>query len=48
MLNEHHGIGMRFGHLMRKAYGPESFALLEAIKHAIDPADLMNPGKLGL
>ena len=47
-LNEHHGIGMRFGHLMKEAYGEESFKLLEAIKGAVDPNGVMNPGKLGL
>jgi len=47
-LNEHHGIGMRLGHLLPEAYGAESFELLRAIKRALDPRDLMNPGKLGL
>lgn len=47
-LNEHHGIGMRWGHLMKEAYGEESFRLLEAIKRAVDPNGVMNPGKLGL
>lgn len=47
-LNEHHGIGIRLGPRLPDAYGPESFRLLETIKHALDPEDLMNPGKLGL
>ena len=47
-LNEHHGIGVRLGHLLPEAYGEESFRLLRAVKQALDPDGLMNPGKLGL
>ena len=47
-LNEHHGIGVRLGPLLPMAYGQESFRLLQTIKQALDPDDLMNPGKLGL
>jgi alkyldihydroxyacetonephosphate synthase len=47
-LNEHHGIGVRLGHLLPQAYGEESFRLLQAIKRTLDPGDVMNPGKLGL
>ncbi len=47
-LNEHHGIGVRLGPLLPMAYGEESFRLLQTIKQALDPDDLMNPGKLGL
>ena len=47
-LLEHHGIGVRLGPLLPLAYGEESFRLLQTIKHALDPDDLMNPGKLGL
>jgi len=32
---------------MREAMG-ESFNVLVALKHALDPNDLFNPGKLGL
>jgi alkyldihydroxyacetonephosphate synthase len=47
-LNEHHGIGVRLGHLLPAAYGEDSFGLLRTIKRALDPGDVMNPGKLGL
>jgi alkyldihydroxyacetonephosphate synthase len=47
-LNEHHGVGVRLGRLLVEAYGEESFRLLRTIKRALDPDDLMNPGKLGL
>jgi FAD/FMN-containing dehydrogenase len=36
------------GHLLPQAYGEESFRFIQTIKRALDPDDLMNPGKLGL
>jgi alkyldihydroxyacetonephosphate synthase len=47
VVNEHHGIGLRFGRLMAEAYG-ESYNLARVIKRALDPNQIMNPGKLGL
>jgi len=47
VINEHHGIGMRSGRLMREIYG-ESYDLALTIKRALDPHNIMNPGKLGL
>jgi alkyldihydroxyacetonephosphate synthase len=46
MLNEHHGIGLKLGRLMREQYGT-AWPTMEALKHAIDPRGIMNPGKLG-
>ncbi len=46
MLNEHHGIGLKLGHLMPEQYGP-AWPLLQAIKDTLDPQGIMNPGKLG-
>ncbi len=46
VLNEHHGVGLKLGRLMREQYGP-AFPTLEAIKRAIDPRGIMNPGKQG-
>jgi len=46
MLNEHHGIGLKLGRLMREQYGA-AWPALEAIKHTLDPRGIMNPGKLG-
>lgn len=46
MLNEHHGIGLKLGRLMREQYGA-GWETLETIKHALDPRGIMNPGKLG-
>jgi alkyldihydroxyacetonephosphate synthase len=46
VLNEHHGIGWKLGRLMPEMHGP-AWPTLEAIKMAIDPHNIMNPGKLG-
>lgn len=46
MLNEHHGIGLKLGRLMREQYGP-AWPALDALKHTLDPRGIMNPGKLG-
>ena len=46
MLNEHHGVGLKLGRFMREQYGP-AWPTLEAIKRALDPRGVMNPGKQG-
>ena len=46
MLNEHHGIGLKLGRLMREQYGT-AWPALDALKHTLDPHGIMNPGKLG-
>jgi len=46
VLNEHHGIGIKLGWLMKEQYG-EAWKTMQAIKDAIDPNGIMNPGKLG-
>ena len=46
-MNEHHGIGLRLGRFVKDAYG-EGYELAQTIKHAVDPNNIMNPGKLGL
>jgi alkyldihydroxyacetonephosphate synthase len=46
VLNEHHGIGIKLGYLMPEQYG-DGFEALLAIKDALDPNGIMNPGKLG-
>ncbi len=46
VLNEHHGVGMKMGYLMPEQYGA-AWPALQAIKKALDPRGIMNPGKLG-
>jgi alkyldihydroxyacetonephosphate synthase len=46
-ISHHHGIGLvRFGYLA-EALG-EGFTILQALKAALDPMGICNPGKLGL
>jgi len=46
-ISHHHGIGLNRGRHLAGALG-ESFETLVAIKGALDPAGILNPGKLGL
>lgn len=47
-ISHHHGIGLARGGWMREALGPAAFDLLSGIKGILDPAGILNPGKLGL
>jgi alkyldihydroxyacetonephosphate synthase len=47
VLNDHHGIGMKLGRLMKEQYGP-AMQVLEGMKKTLDPNNIMNPFKLGL
>jgi len=46
-LSHHHGVGLLRSPYMRDSLGP-AFAVLEAVKRALDPQNILNPGKLGL
>jgi alkyldihydroxyacetonephosphate synthase len=46
MINEHHGVGLKLHRFMKPQYGT-AWPLLQAIKKAIDPHGIMNPGKVG-
>ncbi len=46
-LAHHHGIGLNRGRFMRQALGG-TFDVLAAVKSALDPRGVLNPGKLGL
>lgn len=47
VINDHHGIGLKLGKLMKEQYGP-SMKVFEGIKKTLDPNGIMNPFKLGL
>lgn len=42
-----HGVGIRYAHLMAREHGA-GLDVLRAIKRALDPHGILNPGKLGL
>jgi len=46
VINEHHGVGLKLGRLMKDLYGP-AFKVLTDIKQVLDPNNIMNPGKMG-
>lgn len=46
VINEHHGVGLKLGRIMKELYGP-AFKVLEDIKRVLDPNNIMNPGKMG-
>jgi alkyldihydroxyacetonephosphate synthase len=46
-ISHHHGIGLVRGPFLAEALG-EGFNVLRAVKDALDPNGVMNPGKLGL
>ena len=42
-----HGVGVRLAHLLARELGAGT-QILSALKQALDPDHLLNPGKLGL
>ena len=46
-LSHHHGVGLNRSRFVREALGP-AFDVLLAMKTALDPNGILNPGKLGL
>jgi alkyldihydroxyacetonephosphate synthase len=46
-ISHHHGIGLNRGRHLSTALGP-AYDLLLAVKQALDPHGVLNPGKLGL
>jgi alkyldihydroxyacetonephosphate synthase len=46
-ISHHHGIGLNRGRFLAGAMG-SGFGVLTAVKQALDPHGILNPGKLGL
>ena len=46
-ISHHHGVGLNRSRFMAGALG-SAFPTLSAIKAALDPTGILNPGKLGL
>jgi alkyldihydroxyacetonephosphate synthase len=46
-LSHHHGVGLNRARFVREALG-DAFDVLAAVKQALDPHGILNPGKLGL
>ncbi len=46
VMNDHHGVGIKLGPFMRRQHGGALDAMRQ-IKFALDPNDVMNPGKMG-
>jgi alkyldihydroxyacetonephosphate synthase len=47
-ISHHHGVGLARGPWMRPALGEGAFETLVGLKQVLDPAGILNPGKLGL
>jgi FAD/FMN-containing dehydrogenase len=45
-ISAEHGIGVAKRELLRKTRGPAEMALMVAVKSALDPKNIMNPGKV--
>jgi len=46
-LSHHHGVGLNRARFVSEALGP-GLEVLGAVKEALDPHGILNPGKLGL
>jgi alkyldihydroxyacetonephosphate synthase len=46
VINDHHGVGATLSPYLARQWGPAHLTLTQ-IKHALDPMNVMNPGKLG-
>lgn len=44
VINDHHGLGLKLAPFVRRQYG-SAYPLLMALKQALDPKGIMNPGK---
>ena len=46
VINDHHGVGATLAPYLERQWGA-AYGTLMQVKHALDPANVMNPGKLG-
>jgi alkyldihydroxyacetonephosphate synthase len=46
-LTHHHGVGINRAKYIKRALGP-AHEVLKSIKSALDPKDILNPGKFGI
>lgn len=46
-LSHHHGIGLNRARFMQQALGENTMTTLQAIRDALDPNGILNPGKMG-
>lgn len=47
VVNDHHGVGLKLGHLMKEQYGP-TMQVLTGLKKSLDPNGILNPFKMGV
>ena len=47
VINDHHGVGLKLGNLMKEQYG-SSMMIFEGLKKLFDPNGIMNPYKMGV
>ncbi|CAB4937108.1 unannotated protein [freshwater metagenome] len=47
-LSHHHGVGLNRARFMSEAHGAGATSVLHAMKQALDPNGILNPGKLGM
>ena len=46
VVSHHHGIGVDHAPYAREALGDAAVVAIRALKSALDPANIMNPGKV--
>ncbi len=47
VVNDHHGVGLKLGHLMKEQYG-STMQVLQGLKKSLDPNGILNPFKMGV
>jgi alkyldihydroxyacetonephosphate synthase len=47
VINDHHGVGLKLGNLMKEQYG-SSMMIYDGLKKLFDPNGIMNPFKMGI